>query len=232
VIHCADLCWCCRELTKANGVLRAKEDMQLSLLDGYETCLHHTALVLQAALNDHDAEERLLPALMLDIKAFELMQQLTPDSKSLLPTDSMQDSKPPGAAEASTAPSSPSGAAAASSNTVPGRSHSSRGGTCRTARCLASISTADVRECRSFTAQQLAGRFFLLSFVGYQGAGDSHRLATHFATRRTRMPGPEAKPHQQIRLTPLSQEVPSARTIKSMGVEPTHLLGVLQRHVI
>lgn len=150
---------CCRELTKANGVLKAKEDMQLSLLDEYEACLHHTAVVLQAAANDREAQERLLPAMMLDIKAFELMQQLTPDSKPLLSAlqkQRRQVTKPQAAADASTTPSGAS-ATAASLSTVPGHSHSSRAANCRTARCLAAISTDDVRECRSLTSQQLAG---------------------------------------------------------------------------
>jgi hypothetical protein len=51
-------------------------------------------------------------------------------------------------------------------------------------------------------------------FFGYQGGGaDSHRLATHSAIRRTRLPGaPRQSLTRKIRLTPLSQAVPSART--------------------
>jgi hypothetical protein len=130
--------------------------MQLSQLDGYETCLHHTALALQAAGDDSETQERLLPALMLDIKAFELMQHLTSHSQFVLTTQQRQEGKPQAAADASTTPSGAS-ATTASLSTVPGCSHNSRAGTCRTARCLAAISTDDVRECRSLTAQQLAG---------------------------------------------------------------------------
>jgi hypothetical protein len=58
---------------------------------------------------------------------------------------------------------------------------------------------------------------------------DSHRLATHSNQANPTAGGPRQSLTRKIRLTPLSQEVPSAPAQNSLGVEPTHLLGVLQR---
>jgi hypothetical protein len=48
-------------------------------------------------------------------------------------------------------------------------------------------------------ANDLAGEYghAMVVFPGLPGGAGSHRLATHSAIRRTRLPGSEAKPHQR-----------------------------------
>jgi hypothetical protein len=50
------------------------------------------------------------------------------------------------------------------------------------------------------------------NFFGLPGGADSHRLATHSNQASPTAGGPRQNLTSEIRLTPLSQEVPSART--------------------
>jgi hypothetical protein len=65
---------------------------------------------------------------------------------------------------------------------------------------------------------------------GVPGGADCHRLARHSTVMRTRLPGARGNSlTSEMRLThpiPGGAQCPDQN---SLGVEPTHLLGVLQR---
>ena len=81
--------------------------------------------------------------------------------------------------------------------------------------------------CHRHAASSLHSFFFFGRWEGQTLSGWPHTQQLSKPSCR----GPKAKPHTRSsrRHAAPFQEVPSTRTKNSMGVEPTHLLGVLQR---
>lgn len=149
----------CRELVQQNELLRAKEAMQLTLLQGYEMTLQHLGMLAsQGADSNQDQGPSFLPAVLLDVDALKLKETLLPHHHS------------PGAGNSSsTSSNNTESGKAASSNTSNSSAvscsfncSSSSAGTSRMQRLNAAITPSDLKALQGISVLGLAGEMTYL----------------------------------------------------------------------
>lgn len=175
---------CCSELIQQNELLRAKEAMQLELLESYEVGLQHMGSVASQQQGSTKHSMSIVSAALLDIQALELKQvlQVPATSNSTQAAAAGQQQAPAGTPVPDQAPTStlstpgPKGTATsrASCSSVGsigvGGSESPGEGTVgssdhRTKRLLESITPADVLSLQGLSLQELAGAHVCLPVV-------------------------------------------------------------------
>jgi hypothetical protein len=168
---------CCSELIQENELLRAKEAMQLELLDSYEVGLQHMgAVASQQHSSTPEHSMSLVSAALLDIQALELKQvlQLPAAATMVASTHSGQQQETacrpvlvqaphstlstpgPKSAATSSASNSSGGSISMSGSDAPGEG-SVNSSDHRMKRLLASITPADVLGLQGLCLQELAG---------------------------------------------------------------------------
>lgn len=137
-----------------NELLRAKEAVQLTILQGYEMTLQHLGmLACQGADSNREQGPSFLPAVLLDVDALKLKETLRPHNHS------------PGTGNSSSTSSNTESGRSGSSNTSTSSDvscafdcSSSSSGTSRMQRLNAAITPSDLKALQGISDLGLAGK--------------------------------------------------------------------------